>query len=128
MKDYKDVRFKDLETGKVHGGLFDRMKNSVASKVNDAKVFYYNNQELCNKVLIPGAISITILTTKEICKANKYRREERRRDLQVYDRKLDRRCTMKRRPTSKEWDIIARRRENHESYTSILRDMGLLKY
>lgn len=105
-----------------------KIKEKFTSACNSVKAFYRNNEELCNKVLIPGTLALTIYGVKYVGKANNLRKQKYLKERFVYDQKMKRHCEFKRKPTRKEWRIITARRQAGECYSSILDDMGLIKY
>jgi hypothetical protein len=77
-------------------------------------------------------MAFTLLTTvvalmKLLIKAKNNRKEDEWRSRRFYDRRTDRWCYAKKKPTKKQESMIEERYRDGESYREILDSMNLLK-
>ena len=101
-------------------------KKKVCEKAEKVMDWVHDNPEL--------SVAIATVSVPAVCKAAKSvsravsdKTEERHRQLMTYDRRTDEYLRLRRPLKRQEQELLARRMNNGESKTMILRDLGLLK-
>lgn len=101
-------------------------KENFQRKVNNAKIWIYNNKEL---VMIFGPVLMGGLTTgiKTVNRNIKLHKEKQLKDLYCYDRSLGHYWKLRRELTNSDWVEIDKRKKNGERLADILKELKVLK-
>ena len=103
-----------------------KFKKKVKEITNDIWCFIDDNREL---IIVVGPVLLGAITTgiKVVGKNINLRKQEKIKDLYVYDRSLGHYWLLRRELTKKEWVEVNKRKANGERLADILSEMKVLK-
>lgn len=103
-----------------------KFKKKVKEITNDICGFIDDNREL---IIVVGPVLLGAITTgiNVVGKHLNLRKQEKIKDLYVYDRSLGHYWLLRRELTNKEWVEVDKRKANGERLADILSEMKVLK-